>query len=90
MEIEEVTASINQSGPSIKTIFDVKVNGNSIFSTEKLEIDPNTVRPSGLPAPIINNIIAKDAQVTIDILQAATGTAGAKIYIIGKRKLVIP
>lgn len=80
--ITGVRASVNTASSSGVPTFNIKENGSSILST-KLTIDANerTSLTAAAAAVISDSAIADDAEMTIDIDVAGTGTKGAKIII---------
>jgi hypothetical protein len=85
MTIRNVYASLSSSG-STGSEFDIENNGASIFST-KLTIDANEFHSSDASTqPTVSSpSVAEFDKLTVDILSAGTGSAGAKIYITGLR-----
>jgi hypothetical protein len=83
--ITGVKATLSESG-STSSVFDVVVNGTSIFGT-KVTVDAGdykSVDATFQPVISLPNV-SEDDKVEIDIETAGTGAAGAKIYILGTR-----
>jgi len=82
MELIEVRASVNTAPTTTKIIVDINDSGVSIFSTT-LSIDPTekTSTTAGAPAVISDSSIADDAEITIDIDQIGSGTAGKGLKV---------
>ena len=77
-------ASLVAQGASVTTV-DVKVNGSSIFGTNKLTIDASektsvtaAVSPSFTPNSLL---VADDSEIRFDILTAGTGATGLKVTL---------
>lgn len=88
MTATEVRASVTTAPAGSTIIVDINEGGVSILST-RLTIDAGekTSTTAATPAVISDPNLADDAEMTIDIDQIGSGTAGAglKITIIGTR-----
>lgn len=86
MTLTAVRASLATASTSGIPTFDINENGVSILGT-KLSIDVNekTSTTAASAATITDSALIDDAEITIDIDVAGTGTTGAKIYLIGTR-----
>ena len=82
--LTDVKASLSTTGSSTTEI-DVKVNSGSILSTNiTIESGDKRSVDSSVQPVIGTSSIAEDDEITIDIITAGTGAAGAKIYLIGQ------
>jgi hypothetical protein len=88
MTLTEVRASVNTAPVGSTIIVDINEGGTSILST-KLSIDASetTSTTAATPAVISDAALADDAQITIDIDQIGSSTAGTglKVTLIGTR-----
>jgi len=86
MTLTGVRASLTTASVGSTVIADINVNGTSILST-KLSIDANEkTSVTAATAPVISNTaLISDDEITIDIDQIGSSTAGAglKIYLLG-------
>lgn len=86
MELDEVRASVNTAPVGSTIIADINEGGSTILST-KLTIDASekTSTTAATPAVISDTTLADDAEITIDIDQVGSSTAGKglKITLIG-------
>jgi len=84
MTITGLRANVNTASTLNNPTIDIKQNGTTIMNTTKLTIQANqkTSLAPGTTQPIISdNAIADDAEMTIDINTAGTGTKGLKVTI---------
>jgi len=88
MTLTAVRASVTTAPVGSTIIVDINEGGNSILST-KLSIDASekSSTTAVTPAVISDSSIADDAEITIDIDQVGSTTAGAglKVWLIGTR-----
>ena len=88
MTLTAVRASVTTAPVGSTIIVDINENGTSILST-KLSIDASekTSTTAATAAVISDSSIADDAEITIDIDQVGSTTAGAglKVWLIGTR-----
>ena len=88
MTLTGVRASVSTAPAGSTLIVDLNESGTSVLST-KLSIDAGeeTSTTAATPAVISDSALADDAEMTIDVDQIGSGTAGAglKVYLIGKR-----
>jgi hypothetical protein len=86
--LTSVRASVATAPTGAELIVDINESGTSILST-KLSIDAGeeTSTTAATPAVISDDALADDAEISIDIDQVGSGTAGAglKVYLIGYR-----
>jgi len=84
--VTEVRCSVSTAPTGSTIIVDINESGTSILST-KLTIDASekTSTTAATPAVISDSSLADDAEITIDIDQVGSGTAGAglKVYLKG-------
>lgn len=82
-----VRASLTTASSSGIPTFDINESGATLLST-KLTVDANekTSTTAATPAVISDNLIADDAEMTIDVDVAGTGAAGAKITLYVRRR----
>lgn len=89
MTLTEVRASVTTAPVGATIIVDINDGGTSIMDTTKLSIDAGekTSTTAAAPAVLSDTSLADDAEITIDIDQVGSGTAGAglKVYLIGTR-----
>lgn len=89
MTLTEVRASVATAPVGSTLIFDIKLNGTSIFTTNLLTIDSaeKTSTTAAVAANITTTALADDGEITVDVTQIGSTTAGAgpKIYLIGTR-----
>lgn len=80
-------ASLTTASSSGIPTFDVNESGTTLLST-KLTIDANekTSTTAATPVVISDNLIADDAEMTIDVDVAGTGAAGAKVTLYLRRR----
>lgn len=87
-EISEIRASVTTAPTGASIIVDVNESGTSILST-KLSIDAGekTSATAATPAVVSDVNLAEDSELTVDIDQIGSGTAGAglKLYLLGAR-----
>ncbi len=82
--LTDVKASLSTTGSSTTEI-DVKVNSGSILSTNiTIESGDKRSVDSSVQPVIGTSSISEDDEITVDIITAGTGAAGAKIYLIGE------
>jgi hypothetical protein len=90
MTLTEVRASLNTAPVGSTFVVDVNEGGTSILST-KLSIDASekTSTTAATAAVISDSTLADDAEISIDVDQIGSGTAGAglKVYLIGYQEL---
>lgn len=88
MTLTDVRASVNTAPVGSTIIVDINEGGSTILST-KLSIDASekTSTTAATPAVISDTALADDAEVTIDIDQIGSSTAGKglKVALIGYR-----
>jgi len=86
--LQEVRASVTTAPVGSTIIVDINEDGTTILST-KLSIDASekTSTTAATPPVISDSALADDAEITIDIDQVGSGTAGAglKVALIGVR-----
>ena len=86
--LTSVRASVATAPTGAKIVIDINESGTSILSTE-LSIDPNeeTSTTAATPPVISDPNLADDAEISVDIDQVGSGTAGAglKVYLLGYR-----
>ena len=89
MTLTEVRASVTTAPVGSTIIIDVNQNGSSIFTTDLLSIDASekTSTSAATSANITTSALTDDAEITIDIDQVGSTTAGSglKIYLIGTK-----
>ena len=85
--LTSVKASVTTAPTGADIIVDINDGGSSIFTTNLLHIDDGdkTSVGSGTTPNITDTSLAADAEITIDIDQIGSGTAGAglKVTLIG-------
>jgi hypothetical protein len=83
MTITGLRANVNTASTSGIPTIDINESGTTIMSATKLTIDANekTSVTAATAAVISDSAIADDAEMTIDIDTAGTGTKGLKITI---------
>ena len=88
MTLTEVRASVNTAPVGSTIIVDINEGGSTILST-KLTIDASekTSKTAAVAAVISDTALADDAEMTIDIDQIGSSTAGKglKVWLIGYR-----
>lgn len=88
MTLTAVRASVTTAPVGSTIIVDINEGGSTILST-KLSIDAaeRTSTTAATPAVISDTALADDAEITVDIDQIGSGTAGAglKVVLIGSR-----
>jgi len=88
MTLTEVRCNVNTAPVGSTIIVDINEDGTTILST-KLTIDASekTSETAATPAVISDSAIADDAEITIDIDQIGSSTAGKglKVWLIGTR-----
>ena len=88
MTLTEVRASVGTAPTGQALVVDLNENGSSILST-KLSIDAGekTSTTAATPPVISDSTLADDAEITVDVDQVGSGTAGAglKVYLNGYR-----
>jgi hypothetical protein len=86
MTLTDVRASVSTAPVGSTIIVDVNQNGSSIFSTN-VSIDANekTSTTAAVPPVIVTSILTDDAEITVDIDQIGSTTAGKglKVTLIG-------
>jgi hypothetical protein len=88
MTLTGVRASVSTAPVGSTIVVDINEAGSTILST-KLSIDAaeRTSTTAATPAVISDTALADDAEITIDIDQIGSGTAGAglKVVLLGSR-----
>jgi hypothetical protein len=88
MTITDVRANVNTAPAGSTLVVDINASGTSILST-KLSIDANekTSVTAATPFVLSDTSLADDEEITIDIDQVGSSTAGAglKVWIIGTK-----
>ena len=88
MTLTGVRASVKTAPTGSTIIVDVNESGSSVLST-KLSIDAGeTTSTTAATAPVISDsALADDSEITIDVDQVGSSTAGAglKVYLLGTR-----
>jgi len=91
MTLTAVRASVGTAPVGSTIIVDINEGGSTIMTTNKLSIDASekTSTTAATAAGITDSALADDAEITIDIDQIGSSTAGAglKIWLIGTRTL---
>ncbi len=91
MTLTAVRASVGTAPVGSTIIVDINEGGSTIMTTNKLSIDASekTSTTAATAAGITDSALADDAEITIDIDQIGSSTAGAglKVWLIGTRKL---
>ena len=86
--LTSVRANVNTAPVGSTIIVDINAGGTSILST-KLSIDASekTSTTAATPAVISNSALSDDAEITIDVDQIGSTTAGKglKVWLIGTR-----
>jgi hypothetical protein len=89
LTLTEVRASVTTAPVGSTLIVDINDGGTTIMTTNKLSIDASekTSETAATAPGITDTALADDAEITIDIDQVGSTTAGAglKVYIIGTR-----
>ncbi len=88
MTLTDVRASVKTAPTGSTIICDLNESGSTVLST-KVSIDAGeeTSTTAATPPVISDSALADDAEMTIDVDQVGSGTAGVglKVYLIGKR-----
>lgn len=88
-ELSAVRASVTTAPAGSTIIVDINEGGTTIMTTNKLSIDAGekTSTTAATAAGLTDTTLADDAEITIDIDQIGSGTAGAglKVTLIGNR-----
>ncbi len=91
MTLTAVRASVGTAPTGSTIIVDINEGGSTIMTTNKLSIDASekTSTTAATAASLTDTSLADDAEITIDIDQIGSSTAGAglKVWLIGTRKL---
>ena len=91
MTLTSVRASVGTAPAGSTIIVDINEGGSTIMTTNKLSIDAGekTSTTAATAAGITDTSLADDAEITIDIDQVGSTTAGAglKVWLIGTRTL---
>ena len=86
--LTSVRANVNTAPVGSTIIVDINLGGTSILST-KLSIDASekTSKTAATPSVISNSALSDDAEITIDVDQIGSTTAGKglKVWLIGTR-----
>jgi len=89
MTLTEVRATVTTAPVGSTLIVDINDGGTTIMSTNKLSIDASekTSETAATAPGITDSALADDAEITIDLDQVGSSTAGAglKIWLIGTR-----
>lgn len=89
MTLTEVRASVTTAPVGSTIIVDINDGGTTIMDTTKLSIDASekTSTTAAAAAVLSDTALADDAEITVDIDQIGSSTAGAglKIWLIGYR-----
>lgn len=89
MTLTGVRASVTTAPVGSTLVVDINEGGTSIMTTDKLSIDASekTSTTAATAAAITDSALADDAEITIDIDQVGSSTAGAglKVFLIGTR-----
>jgi len=86
MTLSEVRASVSTVATGSTIIVDINEGGTTILSTKlSIDVSENTSTTAATPAVISDDALADDAEITIDIDQVGSLTAGKglKVYLIG-------
>lgn len=84
--VTEVRASLTTAPVGSTLVADINETGTSILSTKiSIDVTEKTSTTAATPPVISDAALADDAEITIDIDQIGSGTAGAgiKVYLIG-------
>jgi hypothetical protein len=91
MTLTGVRASVGTAPVGSTLIVDINEGGSTIMTSNKLSIDASekTSTTAATAAGITDSALANDAEITIDIDQVGSSTAGAglKVWLIGTRTL---
>lgn len=88
MELLEVRASLTTAPSGSSVVVDVNKNSTSILSTEiSIDVGEKTSVTAATPPVISDNSLGDDDEITVDLDQVGSSTAGSglKIYLIGER-----
>jgi hypothetical protein len=89
MTLTEVRASVTTAPVGSTIIVDINDGGTTIMSSTKLSIDASekTSTTAAAAAVLSDTALADDAEITVDVDQIGSSTAGAglKIWLIGYR-----
>ena len=88
MTLTAVRASVTTAPTGSTLVVDINEAGTSILSTKlSIDVSQETSTTATTPAVISDSALADDAEITIDIDQIGTSTAGAglKVTLIGTR-----
>lgn len=88
LKLTEVRASVNTAPIGADILVDINQTGSSIFSTRiSIDAGEKTSTTAATPYVISTPTLADDAEITIDIDQVGSATAGRglKIWLIGTR-----
>ena len=87
--LTDIRASVTTAPVGADLVVDVNEGGTSIMTSDKLTIDAGEdTTESAATAPVLTDTsLADDAQITIDIDQVGSSTAGAglKVTLIGNQ-----
>ena len=86
--LDAVRASVTTAPTGAALQVDINEGGASVLSTEiTIDDGEKTSTTAATPAVISDSDLADDAEITIDIDQIGSGTAGAglKVWLIGRR-----
>jgi len=81
--IQDVTIHCKCKGTSGQTKIDIKLNGVSIFSSDSVKptLSYNASSNSASSDSIINGIVSKDDELSLDIEEVATGVEGLTVTL---------
>lgn len=88
MTLTEVRANVNTAPTGSTIIVDINEGGSTILSTKlAIDVSEKTSTTAATPAVISDTALADDAEMTIDIDQVGSSTAGKglKVWLIGYR-----
>lgn len=88
MTLTEVRISVNTAPTGAKLTVNIKESGTTIFSTKPtIDVSTKTSVGAAIPAVLSDTALADNAEMTVDIDQVGSATAGAglKVTLIGTR-----
>lgn len=79
-------ASLTTASSAGNVIIDIKLNGSSIFGTNKLSIDAgeNTTATAATAVSYSNNSLTDDGELTFVVTSSGANATGLKIWLIGR------
>lgn len=84
--LTSVRLNVKTASSSGLVTVDVKQGGTSVFSTlPTIDANEKTSTTAATPAVISTSAITDDAEITLDVTVAGTGTVGLKVWLIGTR-----